>query len=181
VTATDMQPLPSARTLLVSAGVIGVVAGVLVLAWPGATILVLALLLGINLILTGLVSTISAVTDDFTVGERILAALFGLVSVLAGVVVVARPVRSAVVVAAVVGAFWIVGGVADVARGVAGLTYSRALTLLSGLISLAAGITVLAWPGPSVLVLVWISGLWMIAFGALRITLGFTLPAVAKV
>jgi uncharacterized membrane protein HdeD (DUF308 family) len=177
-TATSPIFLPT-RTMLITLGVIGVILGVMVLAWPAATVLVLAWLLGINFILAGIVSTVAGVSEEMSGGQRILTILFGLLSVLAGVVVFARPAHSLAIVAVVVGAFWVVGGIAEFIAGLAGRVESRVLAALSGLVSIVAGIAVIAWPGLTVLVLVWIAGLWMITFGIIRIVMGLRAPRVA--
>jgi uncharacterized membrane protein HdeD (DUF308 family) len=73
----------------------------------------------------------------------------------------------------------VVGGIAEFIAGLAGRVESRVLAALSGLVSIVAGIAVIAWPGLTVLVLVWIAGLWMITFGIIRIVMGLRAPRVA--
>lgn len=60
------------------------------------------------------------------------------------------------------------------------LPSARTLLITTGVIGVIAGVPVSAWPGASVLELLWISGSWMTLFGVLRIILGFTVPAAAQ-
>jgi uncharacterized membrane protein HdeD (DUF308 family) len=48
--------------------------------------------------------------------------------------------------------------------------------IVSGLVSLAAGILVLVWPDATLTVLVRIAGLWMVVLGLLRIGVGRSIP-----
>jgi uncharacterized membrane protein HdeD (DUF308 family) len=60
------------------------------------------------------------------------------------------------------GLSWIAGGVTETFHGVNG---GGGWTIASGLVSLLAGIVVLVYPAPSVLVMVWLFGLALIAIG----------------
>lgn len=164
------------RTLLIAAGILGMVTGVLVLAWPAATVLVIAVVLGVNLVAGGIVSLVAGATAEGSGGDRILGIIVGLLSVLAGVVVFSRPVRSVALLVVVLGAFWVVSGVSEAVGGLAGRRDSRALALLSGLVSVGAGIVALSWPGVTLVSLVWITGIWMLVFGLIRLIMGVRLP-----
>ncbi|HKB31546.1 MAG TPA: DUF308 domain-containing protein, partial [Streptosporangiaceae bacterium] len=62
-------------TLLVF-GLLTLAAGVAALAWPGPTILVIAILFGLQLIVSGIFRFFAAfATDDLTGGTRVLLAL----------------------------------------------------------------------------------------------------------
>lgn len=90
------------------------VAGILALVWPGITLLVLVVLLGIDL----LQLAIALLAGSFAVeGEpvgRALAAVTGILDVLAGTSSFLHPLRTLPTIAAVIGVFWVVGGVAEV-------------------------------------------------------------------
>lgn len=166
----------STRIFLIGGGILSVLAGILVVVWPGITLLVLAALLGINLVLGGVVSTVTAATGDHTTGERTLGIITGLLSLLAGAVVFARPVRSLAVIAVIIGAFWVVGGVAEFISGLTGSSDHRGLSILSGLLTVGAGVVILAWPAVSLVTMTWIAGIWMVVFGILRLIIGLRIP-----
>jgi uncharacterized membrane protein HdeD (DUF308 family) len=169
------------RTLMIIAGVVGIVTGLLVLAWPAATVLVVAALLGVNLIVGGVVSMVSGATADEPGGERVLAIVAGLLSLLAGVVVFSRPVRSVALMVVILGAFWVVSGVSEAVGGLTGRSESRALAVISGVLSLGAGIVALSWPGATLVTLVWVAGVWMVMFGVIRIVMGLRLRKMVPV
>jgi uncharacterized membrane protein HdeD (DUF308 family) len=95
--------------------------------------------------------------------------------VLAGVVVCSRPVRSVALLVVVLGAFWVVSGVSEAVAGLTGRSESRALAIISGVLSVGAGIVALSWPGATLVTLVWVAGVWMVLFGVIRIVMGLRL------
>ena len=175
----DDSLVGSTRTLLIAGGVLGVLAGILVVVWPGITLLVLAALLGINLVIGGVISTVTSVTGDQTAGERTLGIIAGLLSLLAGVIVFARPARSLAVIGAIIGAFWVVGGIAEFISGLTGSSEHRAISILSGLLTTVAGVVILAWPAVSLVTMTWVAGIWMVVYGVLRLIMGLRLPKTA--
>jgi uncharacterized membrane protein HdeD (DUF308 family) len=59
-------------------GVVTVLAGLFVLAWPGRTIQVIAVLFGLQLVVAGIFRFVAALaTDDESGGTRVLLALLG--------------------------------------------------------------------------------------------------------
>jgi uncharacterized membrane protein HdeD (DUF308 family) len=100
------------RWSYVVAGLAGIVAGLIAAAWPAITAFVLILVVGAWAVVTGVLQIITAVRlrRDRT-GWWVLA-LSGAVSVIAGVIVLARPDLGALALAAVVGVFALVAGVA---------------------------------------------------------------------
>lgn len=175
LTSIPQEMAGQAKNLLLVGGALGVITGVMVLAWPAATVLVVAVLLGVNLLVGGVVTLLSGATSDEPGGERVLAIVAGLLSVLAGVVVFSRPVRSVALLVVVLGAFWVVSGVSEAVAGLTGRSESRALAIISGVLSVGAGIVALSWPGATLVTLVWIAGVWMVLFGVIRIVMGLRL------
>lgn len=177
MTTSEAPMIADLRTLFLTMGVIGIITGLVVLVWPQATIVVLAVLLGINFLIGGIITIVAGLSRETAGGERTLVLLAGLVSVIAGVVVLARPAQTATFILVVVAAFWVVRGLAELIDGLLDQQVGpRGLAIVGGLISLGAGIVVLAWPDVTLTVLVWIVGLWMVLFGIVRVTLGLSLP-----
>ena len=69
----------AARVLLAALGVLGVLAGLVMMRRPGETLLVLLLAVGLWLIMSGLIEGIIALTETEDRGARLLAALLDLV------------------------------------------------------------------------------------------------------
>ena len=99
-------------------GLIDLAAGVLALAWPGATALVLVLIVGSWAVVTGLFEVTAAFQAGETGGTRALYVLGGLVSVTFGVVLFARPGVGAITLALLFGLFNLIYGVAALIQGI---------------------------------------------------------------
>lgn len=91
-----------------------IVAGVFVLAWPGLTVRVLALVVGIALIVNGVASLLAAFRRGVTPDARVASGAFGLAGLGFGVLALAWPDITLLVVAIVFGARLIMSGVAEV-------------------------------------------------------------------
>jgi len=113
---TSRDAGPVAGHLLV--GLIDLAAGVLALAWPGATALVLVLIVGSWAVVTGLFEVTAAFQAGETGGTRALYVLGGLVSVTFGVVLFARPGVGALTLALLFGLFNLIYGVSALIQGI---------------------------------------------------------------
>jgi uncharacterized membrane protein HdeD (DUF308 family) len=92
-------------------GLLELAAGVLALIWPGISAVALAIVVGAWALVTGLIEIFSAVRQRRERRQPGLLLLLGLVSVVAGVVILAWPVHGAVALAALVGGFAVVYGI----------------------------------------------------------------------
>ncbi|HEU0086866.1 MAG TPA: DUF308 domain-containing protein [Pseudonocardiaceae bacterium] len=161
------------RGWTVAFGVLTLVAGILALAWPGRSIVVLAAILGIWLLVAGVFRLVAAIAfDDTQASSRMLVALLGVLAIVVGILALARPLQTATALALLLGAFWVVGGVVECFHGLAGDTPGRGWAIVSGLVSVLAGIVVLAYPGASLVVLAWLFGLVLIVLGAVSVVGG---------
>jgi uncharacterized membrane protein HdeD (DUF308 family) len=100
-------------------GLVDVGAGVIALAWPGPTALVLVLLVGAWATIAGLVEIFAGFGTGEPAGTRALLFIGGLVSIAFGLVLFARPDMGAVALALLFGLFNLVYGISDLARGIA--------------------------------------------------------------
>ena len=91
-------------------GLVDIAAGVIALAWPGPTALVLVLIVGIWAIIAGLVEIAAAFQAGEPAGTRAMFILGGLVSAAFGVVLCARPGLGAITLALLFGLFNLVYG-----------------------------------------------------------------------
>lgn len=93
------------------AGLVGVVAGLLSLLWPQITALALVVLAGAWAVVTGLLEVAAAVRlRRVMTGEWLLAGA-GVISVVAGVVILLRPDIGALALATVLGVYAVIAGV----------------------------------------------------------------------
>ena len=99
-------------------GLVDIGAGVVALAWPGPTALVLVLLVAGWAIVTGLLEVFAAFGADEEAGTRAMFILGGLVSVAFGVVLFARPDMGALSLALLFGLFNLIAGSSMLVRGI---------------------------------------------------------------
>jgi uncharacterized membrane protein HdeD (DUF308 family) len=107
---------PVAGHLLV--GLIDLAAGVVALAWPGPTALVLVLIVASWAVVGGLVEVSAAFRAGEQAGTRALFILGGLVSVAFGVVLFAHPGVGAITLALLFGLFNLVFGARALVQGI---------------------------------------------------------------
>lgn len=147
-------------------GLVTIAVGVIVMVWPGETLTVLSVLFGIQLLLFGIFRLINAFSSE-TLAPG-LTGFVGLLSMICGVVVIRHPFEAVAVLAVVLGVVWIVGGTIDVIGSMADHSLSdRGLAAVLGIISIIAGIVVVSWPAPTVTVVAWIAGIYLVGFGLL--------------
>jgi uncharacterized membrane protein HdeD (DUF308 family) len=162
--------------LVIAEGALGTVLGVLVLAWPGPTATVLAVLFGINLLVAGVLQFVAAFSDAGRTGGRGLSCVLGTLSLLVGLLCLRDPLQTVVVLGLLIGIAWTVGGVIRVVQGiVAERGMTRGWWIASGAVSVVAGGVVLVYPGASIVVLTSVLGVVLVIEGACLIAAGFTM------
>jgi uncharacterized membrane protein HdeD (DUF308 family) len=161
--------------LLLGAGIVSVLIGVLVLSWPGATIKVIAWLFAVQLLVGGVLQLISAFAAGRGPGGRVLFALLGALSILVGLLCLREPLQTALVLGLLIGAMWVIQGVVGIVEAIGSEQgASRGWMVASGVLSVIGGTVVLVYPGASLVVLTWLFGVTLIAIGVLLIVQGIT-------
>jgi uncharacterized membrane protein HdeD (DUF308 family) len=156
-------------------GVLALVAGVLALVWPGPTLLLVGICFGAFLVFAGAGDLVSAFAGDgASTFVRVLEALLGILTLLAGFILLTRPGASVVVAAFVLGFWFLLSGSLQLARGIA-IAEHRAYNVGFGLLGVVAGVIILAQPGIGVVTLVWIVSIAFLLRGAMLVALGFGL------
>jgi uncharacterized membrane protein HdeD (DUF308 family) len=151
-------------------GILTVVLGAMILAWPGPTLLVAAIFFGAYLLVTGISQVFHAFTLHISGGGRALLFISGAASLVLAVLAF-RHIGDAVLLLAI----WI--GIGFVFRGVA--TAAAALTdpdtpgrgweIFIGVVTLIAGVILLAYPFASLPTLLWVTGVWLVVIGIVEI------------
>jgi uncharacterized membrane protein HdeD (DUF308 family) len=165
----------SAWPALLAAGLGVLVLGIILLAWPKATLLVVAVLIGASLVLAGLERLIHGFTaHDASGGRRVGSVVVGLLAIVVGLYLIRHYHITVAAIAIVVGLFWVIHGLADITLGLFGGPASgRAIAMLVGILSLAAGLIVLFWPAISLTILIAVIGIWLIVYGVFMMIMAF--------
>lgn len=162
------------RGELIAVAVIGILLGAIALIWPDATLLTVAIIFGSYLIVSGIFRITAAfVAERLSTGLRWLTGIMGLLVIVAGIICLANPFQSLVVLAFVIGIGWIAEGIVDLMAGIQGTVTPRWLAFVSGTVSILAGITVFVLPVLAVAAFVTIAAVLLIA---VSITTLLTLP-----
>jgi uncharacterized membrane protein HdeD (DUF308 family) len=163
----------STSTSLILVGILAVIAGILAIAWPGVTILALVILFAVYAF------TAAGLQGARAFGSRGAGPVFGhlllaLVDLAAGVVALAWPEPTAFVLVIVVASWALVGGFAEFFAGfqTGEAAGTRALFILSGLVSVAFGVLLFARPGVGAVTLALLFGLYSLIYGFSQITAG---------
>jgi uncharacterized membrane protein HdeD (DUF308 family) len=161
-------------------GIVTLLAGLLALAWPGRTIVVIAVLFGAQLVVAGIFRFVAALAADDERGTtRVLLALLGVLSFIVGLYALRHLLLTIATLALLLGIFWIVNGTVETFtalshRGMQG----RGWTIFMGLLSVVAGVVVLVYPGISLVTLAVVLGVWLLVYGVMEIVLAFQLRSV---
>jgi uncharacterized membrane protein HdeD (DUF308 family) len=166
----------STSTSLILLGILAVIVGIIAIAWPGVTILALVILFAVYAFMdAGLEGARAFSSRD--AGPVFGHLLLGLVSLAAGVIALVWPAPTAYVLVLIVAAWALVGGFAEIFGGFqAGETAgTRAMFILSGLVSLAFGVLLFARPGVGAVTLALLFGLYSMIYGFSQISAGIQL------
>ncbi|WP_156349627.1 MULTISPECIES: HdeD family acid-resistance protein [unclassified Mycobacterium] len=157
-------------------GILSLTLGVLVLAWPGISIVVAATAFGVYLLITGAAQVFFAFSLHVSAGSRILLFISGAASLILALLAFRHFGQGYAILLL---AIWI--GIGFIFRGV-GTTISaiqdpllpgRGWTIFIGVISLLAGIVVLASPLESIVTLALVVGVWFVVIGIFEIISSF--------
>jgi uncharacterized membrane protein HdeD (DUF308 family) len=163
----------STSTSLILLGVLGVIVGIVAIAWPGVTILALVILFAIFAFIGAGLQAARAFSGA-TAGPVFGHLLLALIDLAAGVVALVWPRPTALVLVLVVAIWAFVAGFAEIfaALGGTGPAGTRAMLIITGLISIAFGV-VLSWrPYIGAVTLALLFGLFSLIYGVSQIVLG---------
>ncbi|MEV6928143.1 DUF308 domain-containing protein [Dactylosporangium sp. NPDC051485] len=160
---------------IVGLGLITILFGVAVLAWPGKTLSLLGVLVGVWLLVAGAIRVYGAFGHDQSTGRRVLLGGVGVLLIVGGIACLQHVATGVAVLAAIIGLAWLVSGIAELS--IAFLTHGRIRTSLIaiGAVSLLAGLAFLFWPGLSLGLTVLLTGISALLIGAAEVAFAFQL------
>lgn len=164
-------------------GVLTVILGAVVLAWPGISILVAAIVFGAYLLVTGIAQVIMAFSLDVTAGGRVLLFISGAAALILAVLAFRHFGEGyAILLLAIwIGVGFVFRGVATTVAAVSDPTLpGRGWQIFVGVISLIAGVVVIASPFESILTLAIVVGIWLVVIGVFEIVSAFGIRKAAK-
>jgi uncharacterized membrane protein HdeD (DUF308 family) len=162
-------------------GAIGVLFGLLALAWPGITLEVLVLFFGAWALVDGIFAIAAALRGQ-TGQPRWMLLLEGVVGILVWLIAFLAPEAVALAFVYLIAAWALVTGLFEIGAAIhlRKEIENEWLLALSGVLSVVFGLLIAFWPGAAALAFVWLLGAYAIIFGILLLVLAFKLRGRAQ-
>jgi uncharacterized membrane protein HdeD (DUF308 family) len=157
-----LKELSRAWWLLLVLGLMCLAAGVIVLVQPDISLTTLAVIAGIFLLVDGIYDVIVAIAER--VEGRGLVAMIGVLSAIAGIILIRHPFGSVVVLALLVGIWLVCIGVVRLVRTFE-VPVSRGWNAFVALVEIVAGIVIVAVPDIGVATLALLVGIAFVIRG----------------
>ncbi|MFC0674653.1 DUF308 domain-containing protein [Brachybacterium hainanense] len=173
MTATDPKaPLRGARLALLIAGIAGIVAGIVILAWPTKAAVAVAAIIAGYAIFSGLTYIVMGVLSRSfetigKIGHIALGVLYVAAGIFALVEIQASAAFLAIFVSIAIGLTWIIEGV--VALFTLRIREAKLFTIVFAVVSILGGLILVTSPLWSALLLWWLLGVALLALGALNV------------
>lgn len=175
MTITSRGPLAGHlwKSILLT-GILSVILGAMVLKWPGQTIILVAIFFGAYLLVSGISQVFQAFTLHISGSGRALLFISGAASLVLAVLCF-RHIGDAIWLLAIwIGIGFIFRGVAEAASAISDeTTPGRGWQIFIGVVTLIAGIVVMASPIVSLATLTMVTGIWLIVLGVMEIVAAF--------
>lgn len=155
-------------------GVTTLVLGLIVTFHPSVSLNVIAVLIGLLLIVSGIFHLIRVFGSSES--HRVWLGISGLLLIVIGVVLIRHLHLTVAIIGLTVGISWIVQGLSALAASFSGaFQEGRGWWIFFGIISLIGGIVITAVPVASVTALAVLIGIWFVVAGLFEIAAGFML------
>jgi uncharacterized membrane protein HdeD (DUF308 family) len=161
-------------------GLATAILGIIVAAVPETSLAVIAVLLGVLVIISGIYNVVEAFRGEEH--GRVWRGIAGVVFIVAGLVLIRHLHLSLALIGLVIGLTWVVQGLAALIAGFSG-TATRMGTgwsIFFGVISLIAGIVVISAPIASITTLAVLMGIWFIVMGLMEMFGAFAFRHAVK-
>jgi uncharacterized membrane protein HdeD (DUF308 family) len=163
--------------LFLVTGVVSLLIGAALIWFREETLTFVGIMIGLWILFFGIIRFLLAMFGGESEG-RVMLAVVGVLGIALGIVVMKNPTETIGIIAVIVGLFWIVFGLIDVFQGVTDSDLpGRWWTVLGGVVAAGAGVLLVFWTEPTVLVLALIAGIFLIIEGVLEIIAAFQVKA----
>lgn len=159
---------------LVLRGIFITIFGALALIYPDLTLAVLIIFFGAFVFIEGIFQMVGSFTVKADNPQWVLMFISGLFSFMIGVIVLAWPGMSALVLLWFVAAWFLMMGTVQLVFGLRSSEggAKKGIHVIGGIIGITFGLMAFMWPGATAMVIVWVIGLFAIFFGIQLLVLG---------
>ncbi|MCX5206799.1 HdeD family acid-resistance protein [Streptomyces sp. NBC_00237] len=166
---------------VLAAGLAALVLGVMVLAWPGATLVAVAALFGVYLLVSGVMQLVAAFGTHVSTALRVMAFISGALSILLGLFCFRGAMQSLLLLALWIGIGWLFRGITQtIAAASDSAVPARGWQICLGILTAIGGVVLIASPLSSVAVLTVLGGCWLLAVGVVEIITAFSIRSKAR-
>lgn len=176
-----MAKLGSSWLMPLSIGLVSIIFGILILAFPIGAVRVAAVFLGIWLLISGVVQLVIAFDSKQNTTNRILSAITGVLGIALGIIAFQSLTNRIELLVLFIGLWWLMRGFVVLFSGAGSRSAgSNGWAIFAGVLGIIAGIVVLTWPIGSLGVLVIFAGMWLIILGLFEVLAAFALRGRIK-
>jgi uncharacterized membrane protein HdeD (DUF308 family) len=163
--------------ILLIRGLAALLFGVLCFAQPGLSLATLVLMFGAYSMVDGFLGVFVAVSGRKEIEDWWVLLLWGLVSIIVGILTFAAPSITALILLFYIAIWAVASGVLQIALAIRLRKEIEGewLMILAGVLSIAFGLILMVKPGEGALAVIWIIGGYAVAFGVALAILGFRL------
>lgn len=163
-------------------GILAVIFGVIVLAWPGATTLVLVILFGAFALLDGIVEIILSIVHATQRDKWGAFLIRGLIGLIIGIIVFARPGVALVVLLYAIAIWLIASGFVEIVLAIEAPAETSGSWLLgvAGALSIIIGILLMVFPDAGIWTIILLIGIYAICLGMILVVFGFSTRSYEK-
>ncbi|GHO51903.1 HdeD family acid-resistance protein [Ktedonobacter robiniae] len=153
--------------LMAIRGVVAIIFGIAALLWPGRTLLILVYLFGAFAIVDGILAAVASVQLRHLTNYWWIILLEGIFGIIIGIASFALPGVTALALLFLVAIWAILTGILELVSAFSGRAPVRREWAMgiAGVLSIVLGILLIAQPRAGLLTLVWLIGIYAIAWG----------------
>ena len=169
--------------LVLLRGIAAIVFGLLAWAWPGATLITLALFWGAYVLVDGIAALWSWWHARARGNAMWQVILIGVLGIAAGIFTFLSPGITALALLLLIAVWAVANGVFQIAAAIRLRKEidNEWLLILSGVLSVAFGVLMILFPGAGAMAVLWMIGAFAIAYGVLLVLFAFKLKRLPAV
>lgn len=162
-------------------GILAIILGAMVWFWPAISIFAAAIFFAAYLLVTGISQVVFAFALHVSAGGRVLLFLSGAAALILAVMCFRNFGNAVLLLAIWIGIGFIFRGVATAVSAISDPTLpGRAWEIFIGVISLIAGVIMLASPFNSIETLTMVVGIWLIVLGIFEVISAFGIRSASR-
>lgn len=169
---TLISPLSRGRAVL--RGALATILGIVFVIWPGITIQTAVVLFALYCVADAVMQFTDVFSEGERGGQRALGVVLALLDLAAAAIAIAYPGATATILVLIIGIWAIVSGLAELA---AAFRFSSGVLGVTAVLSIAAGIVLVVWPGIGAVTLAVIVGFYLALYGLVLLVAALRTPA----